>query len=148
MARVIQKEKHDSNYRTETRELKWKHTWMYRKLYRKINSQDCFLFFLKCIFPLWEERVSLTAFFSPLYYFSPLIANNGKGKKREKEVRQGRTDGCIRVAPGLVFNFRWESPSLSVRWKKSVKSTFIWKQGKKAREWRRGEKGRSKKINK
>lgn len=31
----------------------------------------------------------------------------------EKKVWQGRADGCFSVAPGLVFNFRWASPSLS-----------------------------------
>lgn len=54
-----------------------------------------------------------------LKVFSPVLAilliflpaYNGKEEKKrkkeiEKEVRQGRTDGCFSVAPGLVFNFR------------------------------------------
>lgn len=68
----------------------------------------------------------------------------------EKKVWQGRPDGCFSVAPGLVFNFRWASPSLSERGRKSVKSIFSPKWGQKARErWRwegEGEKrGRSNK---
>lgn len=64
----------------------------------------------------------------------------------EKKVWQGRPDGCFSVAPGLVFNFRWASPSLSERGRKSVKSIFSPKWGQKARErWRWEGEGEEKK---
>lgn len=144
MARVIQKEKHDSNYRTESLNESTPECTESWKISLTVRTA---FYFKKIHFSSLRRKGQSYSPFFLLHYFSPLIANNEKGKRGEKE--QGRTDGCIRVAPGLVFNFRWESPSLSVRWKKSVKSTFIWKRGKKAREWRRGEKGTSKKeINK
>lgn len=73
-----------------------------------------------------------------LMFFFPLQTMEKKKEKEfEKEVWQGRTDGCFRVAPGLVFNFRWESPSL--KWEgeeECQKHIFSRKWGQKAREWR------------
>lgn len=42
--------------------------------------------------------------------------------RRRRRVVVGCSDGCIGVAPGLVFNFRWERLSRSEKRERSVKA--------------------------
>lgn len=103
---------------------------MKRKLKDVINTQCGFFCSEFSLESKSRSEGFILFYFCPDFFLSPLTMKKEERKKK-KEVRQGRTDGSLGVAPGLVFNFRWESPSLSERGRKSVKRTLSgkWEKG-------------------